>query len=385
MGIFNSIIKIFHFKKKDENGFFCEDDKEEINLKSYEDILDTNCDQVAEAAFQLEDLMPEYRLVISYLDDIKKIENIQGADREQMKSCAKSVVNFDEAYMHLCQTEGQISDIQYWKMKQFEGEIPGAISRIREAEEQQSVIREDRHQLEGETGALRYEREEDCEKQNGIRVGILSVGLMLIIVVGLFAVLSHMYEVSLKSEIILALIIGAVVLALLYLRFQNLEHSMNRNQKKYKRTNSLLNKMKMKYVNNENELSYLYCKYNVENEHELADQWERYQEIVETRRLRRKDTSQTGEESEELLKLLSKNKVKYPRNWVNQAIAIIDGEEMKKLKSSLHKREQKLKGQIEYNEGIRAQSFQEIQNILEKAPELKEYVDTALADYPIEL
>lgn len=367
-------------KKEDESK---EDESKET--RSSESILDSDCDQVVEATFQMEDLKLEYQLVTAYINDIQLIEGLGLEQREALNETARLVVKLSEDRSNLRNSDNKLPDIQYRTFKQLEKEIPGAIVRLEELEDYNSIVKSDMRQLEGEKGALNYNEEQLIEKQGSLRMTMISFSLMVIIAAILFMVLGNIYSASMVIPITLVILLGITVGALLLHLYRQSIYDLALGKKKYNRAIMLLNKVKIKYVNNTNELEYFYSKYNINSLRELTYLWDKYLKVTEQEKRYKTNTTDLNTYSEQLVHFLKNHKLKDPSVWVYQAESIIDSHEMERVKGNLNVRREKLKEQLDYNEDLKSKAFEEIERIVSKEPQLKEYVISTLGSYNIHI
>ncbi len=80
-------------------------------------------------------------------------------------------------------------------------------------------------------------------------------------------------------------------------------------------------------------------------------------------------TSDLAYEEKELVRKLNRYPVKYPRVWIHQALALIDGKEMVEIRHSLITRRQSLRKQIDYNRKMAENASLEIKDFTAEHPE----------------
>jgi hypothetical protein len=147
----------------------------------------------------------------------------------------------------------------------------------------------------------------------------------------------------------------------------------------------LLNKVKIKYINNTNALDYTYQKYMVNSYAELQFLWDQYLKAKEEEKVYNKNTEQLEFYKKELVKELRDYDLKDPDIWVHQVAAIIDSKEMVEVRHRLNNRRQKLRDQIDYNNGLKDKSIEAVRNFINRRPENREEVTEQLRRYGIYL
>ena len=136
--------------------------------------------------------------------------------------------------------------------------------------------------------------------------------------------------------------------------------------------------MKIKYVNNENGLSYTYRKYLVHNSTQLEYNWNQYKEEKEKERKYQKNSSELDRHITKLVEILRMNDVNDPDIWVHQVIALIDEKEMVEVRHSLNKRRQQLREDIEQEENLKEGGVKGLMKLMEIKPESKEEIESYL-------
>ena len=96
--------------------------------------------------------------------------------------------------------------------------------------------------------------------------------------------------------------------------------------------------MKIKWLNNTNSLDYLYAKFEVNTQKELAYDWEQYQAMVAEEEQYQRNTGDLRVYQEELLDILQDAGVRDADIWLKQLAALVDKREMVEVKHSLNVR-----------------------------------------------
>ena len=146
---------------------------------------------------------------------------------------------------------------------------------------------------------------------------------------------------------------------------------------------TLLNTVKIKYVNSTNCIDYSCKKYNVNSALELRFQWEQYCKAKKMQLELARNTERMNEFNIKLMDQLKKYEVSDLDIWTYQAAALIDNKEMVEIRHRLNLRRQKIRERIEYNTGIKEKGFAQLTNLVEKIPEAKQEVANVLEEYHI--
>ena len=142
--------------------------------------------------------------------------------------------------------------------------------------------------------------------------------------------------------------------------------------RKMEKAISLLNRVKIKCVNNLNVLDYAKEKFGVSGAAEFEKLWNEYVRAREYEKKFRENTEQLNYYCDSLLDGLKRQNVMEREIWIGQALALIDEREMVEIRHKLNAQRQILREQIEYNEGIKQEFVHNIEEVIAQNPENKE-------------
>lgn len=391
MGLFNYFKKA---KKKEpiEQSEFkhqtidVEDTKKVVPLKQDSmSFIKDNCDQIMESTRQIEEAKVEYQAVTSYLTDMQKIDLIPEDERVELEDAARQIITFTRERAKYHDTNIKITDAQFRNIEKYESVIPDEVKRIKEEEVYNSDIKNDLRHLEGERGALLYEQEEIISKQKYLKGLAMITSVLVISLFLLFLAISYAFKTDMTIPYILTVIMAAVSSFYIFYETRKNKYNIILLDKKLSRAISLLNKVKIKLVNNTNNLDYSYSKYSINSALELEYLWNQYMKAKEEERKYKKNTEMLNLYNDTLIKELKKNRIADPDIWIHQSVAIIDKKEMVEVRHRLNVRRQKLRDRIDYNNKLKENSLEEIKGILTSNPELKPEVTKLLRTYRIDI
>lgn len=343
------------------------------------------CDQVVEATYQVEDLRAEYNMVTSYFEDTQIIEELPQEQRKMISETAKKIALLEHETTQFLHSEDRISDENFRRIQGMEKELTSIFGQLKELEDMDMMIRRDMTHLEGEKNAQRYIQEMERQRQRQLKRFLATFGTLSVLSVLTLAAVGVLTQNNLLLPVLLILFIIAVVAAVSMVVHRRSSYEFKMAEKREKRAIELLNKVKIKYVNNTSTLEYLYEKYHVNSLRELEYLYDQYRIMVEEVRKYQKTTGDLREYTDTLSKLLYSCGVKDPDIWTKQSLALIDGREMVEVKHSLNQRRQKLREQIQYNEQLRLEGVSSIQEILKENPKLRDTVRREMELYHIHL
>ena len=343
------------------------------------------CDQIVDATYQMEDLRVEYEMVTSYFEDIQRIEELPQNARKEIIDTAKKIAFLENEPSEFLHSDDRISDENFRMIQGMEKNLSEVFGKLKELEEMDLKIKRDMKHLEAEKNSQEYLQESIDNRQLKLRTFVVSFGLVAVLSVLTLAVVGMLTKDSLILPILLILLIVAGVAAMSIVLYRRLSYEFKISEMKEYRAINLMNKVKIKYINNTSTLEYLYGKYNIKSLRELEYLYDQYVLMVDEVRKYQKSSGDLREYCDQLSKLLFSYGVKDPDIWTKQSLALIDNREMVEVKHSLNVRRQKLREQMAYNEELRLNGLKDIKEMLRTNPELREQVKKELEIFHIQV
>lgn len=337
------------------------------------------CEHMVEVSKELEDQKAEYRVVTSYLNDIERLENLPESEKKEIADTAQNVVQLNQARDEFLNTSKKISDAQFAQMQQEEKEIPNAIKRLKENEAYQMSVKRDMTFLDGKKHQWTYHKEEKKREKKLLKNASYALAGTFAVAAILLFTIQVGFEANVGVAWTVLVFAVAGVGAYISWKMQDCVFEIKQSEVNINGAITLLNKVKLKYVNITNAVDYSCEKYHVKNSNELNYIWEQYLEAVKEK----ERYSRTNEDLEyfngKLIRILKKYQLYDAKVWIYQAQALVDKKEMVEVKHNLLVRRQKLRGRIEYNiEHLRAQKA-EIEKMTGKmgkhAGKIKQIID----------
>lgn len=305
------------------------------------------CEQIMEAAKDLEETKREYRVVTDYLTDIQIIEELPEEEMKKIQETAQNVQNLSETRDVYRKKVKTISDAQFLQMEQMEDEIPDAIRRLKTNEAYQAAVKRDMQYLEGEKHEWHI-HQETMEQEHKILKRVL-YGIVAAFVVAVIAisVLSQVIRLDIQMPFLIAVLIAGGAGCLVFWRMQNDEREIKKAQASINKAITLLNSVKLKYVNITNAVDYACEKYHVHNSDELNYIWEQYLEAVKEREKYERTNEDLEYFTSRLIRDLHAYHLYDAKIWIHQTHALLEKKEMVEVKHELLVRRQKLRDRIE--------------------------------------
>lgn len=343
------------------------------------------CDQIVDATYQMEDLRVEYDMVTSYFTDIQTIEELPQAVGVEVVNIAKKIAFLESETSGYLHADDRISDENFRMIRGIENDLSEIFGQLKDLEDMDMKIKRDMKHLESEKNTQEYLQGYIESRQSKLRKFVIGFGTIAALSVLTMAVIGMLFGNNMILPILTILFVVAAVAAGVVVLFKRLSYEFKLSEMKENRAINLMNKVKIKYINNTSTMEYLYNKYNIKSLRELEYLYDQYLIMVDEVRKYQKSAGELKEYCEALSKLLFSYGVKDPDIWTKQSAALIDNREMVEVKHSLNVRRQKLREQIAYNEELRLNGLKDIRELLKSNPELSSQVRRELEIYHIDL
>lgn len=349
------------------------------------DSLEDTCKQLCSIEAQQAEAKAEFSAVTSYLSDISKLESIPQSQKNIITDIAESIINISMQREDEETTERKLTDVQYKNLKIYEDEIPSQISKMEENERFQVLVSNDIKQLEGEKGSILYEIDYQRRRRRMLRSFLTAACTFTVCAFALLIFLTNSTDKDFTVPFFVTgvMALGAAFYVIVSLRSATLQ--IMKGEQKHNRVISLLNKVKIKYVNVTNVLEYSYDKYNVHSHHELAYLWQLYLHEKHIASQKQQSAQRLNSMCGALVDELRRWQISDCSVWTRQPQALVDRRELIDVRNRLEERHNRLRAAIEFGNKQLATLRNEIQRIKEKYPEQEHVINTLLRDYNISL
>ena len=330
-----------------------------------------NCEAIAENERQIAEAKKEYEKVTSYLTDIQHIDMAREDEYREIKDICKSILTLTQERSKYKNRNLTISDAQMRKFEPFEDELVDEIKKMYNAQAYQDAIEGDIKNLKKEKDSLYSQRKEIIAKQNALK-GMTKV--LAVLIISLIVLLIVIYYAT-KTDMTLPYL-GVVALAGVSAAMLVFASSKNRRdiilvERKINKAITLLNKVKIKYINNINVLDYNCNKFGVKNAKDFEEKWNEYCKMREYEKKFRENTEMLNANNENLVIMLKELGVKDADIWISRCEAIVDSREMVEIRHELNQRRQMLRERIENNEKLKEGIISQLDAMINAHPEIK--------------
>ncbi len=389
MKLFDRIRRFLREDDADNTNEYSDDNIEKVSAGNRTENERQNvrdfCEQLVDSVTHMDEAKTEYRIVTEYLSDIQRIEELPVDMAKKLIDTSEQIVRLDKERQTYVESENLLPPEQYNIMSTYEGEIIDTIKKLNEMEMRDSMLKSDMGHLEGEKEDLKYNRLDDADKIEHLRGIIITILVLFLLTSGFLCVYAFMAKTSVT---LYALITGAVAMicfAIFYVRYSNLKREITDTDAKVNRAISLLNKVKVKYINNTNALDYIYAKYDINSSKELEYRYELYNTMVRDEKKYYQANSELRVKREELIKQLDNIGVRDSQVWIKQAEALVDRRELVEIKHGLNVRRQSLRERMATCEKIRDNACIALRAAIDDNPGMESYIKDILDPYKIKL
>lgn len=357
----------------------------DISVKSQRlDYINRLYEGILEAKRLCLEVKAEYGQVTSYLKDIQLIDQALPEESAAVRKVAGEIAELTEDRERRKKIKYKFTDAQKDAMEREEGKVAKDVEHLKEYEDYQIKIKHDMRQLNGEKHMLAQEKQDILKKQSTLRLVSKTLGVILALLGILMIVVMTVYEVDIRIPFIATVIFALIVAFIIVIEARKNRTDMVITEKKSNRAIFLLNRVKIKYVNNTKTIDYMCAKYRVKNGTELEFVWGQYCRARREWARLREVAFILNEKNERLIELLAGIGVKDREIWIYQAKALVDPREMVEVRHELNERRQKLREQIEYNTQVMQEFLGEMERIRNKKPEYQEEVEQVLRHLEME-
>ena len=275
------------------------DDKEDRKL-----FTEDACVQIIDASKEIEDAKVEYQAVNNYLTDIQAIDMVPEDEKKELVLAGEKIVELNAERKVYQKEPSKLSDAQYLHLESNEDTLGEIMKKMDEDEKYCQLIKNDMDALEGEKGALKYERSDYQSKIKGFygasRLMISIFGVLLLF----FILLGVVREMDVEIPIYFTLVIAAIVATVIFFNYRRTLYNLKLAERKLNKAISMLNRIKIRYVNMKNSLEYQYSKHSVHSAYELNHIWEIYEGVKRERKKYEYSSRELHEAEMELIDIL---------------------------------------------------------------------------------
>lgn len=333
------------------------------------------CEDYGKLAKSFYDTRREYDVVTEYLSDCEKIANLDPETLTKLQSTAENIYSLNRTRDEYMNKPKSLSDSQMVMFDMYEDSIPDAINKLKEDEAYQDIVKRDMTYLEGEKLRWVMNKNELSDEMKKLRVAAIVVLSIFAVIIITMMVMYLGFEADITIGFVIAAFVAVVCGFVILVKYQNDILNTKIAKKNADKAITLLNKVKIKYVNITNAVDYERENYHVKDAREFHMQWEEYQEAVREREKFKNANTDLEVYSRKLLGMLSQLKLYDSQIWLEMPNVLFRTGDMVERRHELFTRRQKLRDKL--NSYLEAITFQkkDIKRLLVKYPEYSKEVE----------
>lgn len=346
--------------------------------KSYAERL---CEQIVICCQKVDSSKMEYKVVNSYLDDLRTVENAEEPIKSELEYYARRIITLREDKKIIRENATKIPESKYVYMQHHEHEIQDILKTIYDDEKECQRLKTDMNHIEGEKVALKYEQRDAKQKLDIMRslalIGMLAAAVIIVMLLITMVTTGQNIVWGVYGVIIAALAGGAILIVL----HQKYTAELRLTERKMSKAVGLMNKYKLLYVNVKSRLDYLYEVHGVKSSYELNDLWRLYLNAKKEHEAFHLNADNTYKSIEGLIAELEKLKLYDTSVWPAQVDAIVDKRKMADIRNTLNTRRDRLRHAIDFNTNNMENAKRQIHNLIEKNPAMAKEIMSILDKY----
>lgn len=360
---------------------------EKVHISSFDrndmkEYIKGQCEIMEDAGRHTQDIMEEYGVVTERFSDIELFESAPDVLKQEIADAAEVADNLAVDRRILKNSDSKLSNNAYNRMEMYEQQLAGDFKFIQQQETYYETVKSELDMLEGERMSLRLEVKSLKKKLESIRKTSMLVLICLAVVYSIFTVAVIALDDEQNMLLFFAVtFLGAVIALGVFALLKKTHREAQATEVKLNKTTAVLNKIKIKYVNAANVLSYEYDKYKIKSSYELGRKYELYLQMKEERKRALKITSSLNDAQNHLISLLGRLGIQDTNIWLSQTKGLYNRQEMVEIRHELAERRQKLRSQIEYNERRIEEAKDNIKRAAKIRPEFTDEVVQILDEY----
>ena len=358
---------------------------ESIDLKDEEqrqEYVQACCDLIVSADKEIENQKKEYQQINDCLADIQEFINLPEDVRGSIGIlCDEATRLSKQRKQSLDLGKNRLPENKYLRFSQYREEMPKTLRKLEEEERHFAEIKSDLQKLEGERAVITFQKRSLTKQRANLR-GLSYILIIVVLLVFLILFALHVvFERDIYAGYLLAVAVIAIAAGFTFFYLQKNHRDKSKAARQMNRLITLLNKVKIKYVNSKNTIDYIYEKFEVNSSHELRFEWEEYQQMKRDQEAFSRYGRELAELEEDLTEMLSVYPIRKIDLWVRRCDILIDEGKMLQEKELLEKQRKQLQESMAYNAKTRQGAKEALEEMVRKyqeyASEVLELVERA--------
>ena len=340
-------------------------------------ILDL-CKQIVDRTKDLDEQKAQYRVLSDYLMDIRKLGSLNQKQDKTLRSIVTNLITAEKAKNDYENVRHKLSEEQYVLVEANQKKMPGEITQMRGNEDDRFRLKRQIQRLEGS----KSEKEIDREHNRYLRETMKKMSILLLgacAALGLlFVMIQVTSEVDMTWGTLILLFFMALFVLFTLMKNTQMRREYRRDTSELNQTISMLNVARMKFASVTAAIEFLQRKYHIRTSYELNAMWDYFLEERQIRLKNIQDNEDYKYYYRRLFKFLGELNLHDTNMWLDQTTALVNEDDMQKVKSSLVSAREKLRTHMEENKHMIEEERDEITQVMREhdyyPPEIVEIV-----------
>ncbi len=342
-------------------------------------ILDL-CKQIVDRTKELDEQEAQYHVLSDYLMDIRKLGSLNQKQNKALQKVVHNLTTAEQARKDYENVRHKLSEPQFRIMETNQRFVPDEVKQMAANEDDRYKMKRELHDLEVAKNAMEIERERNIYTRETLR----KMSIMLLGACASLALLFMMIQMSSGIDMtwgtLLIFLVMALFLMFIFYRNTWLRRENRETVSLLNQTISMLNVMRMKFASLTAAIEFMQRKYGIKTSYELKAMWDFYLEEKRIREKNLQDNEDYKYYSKRLVKILGDLELHDPTMWEDQIEALINQDEMQKVKNSLISARETLRSRMRENRNMIKDERDEISQVMREhdyyPPDIIEMVAT---------
>ncbi len=225
---------------------------------------------------RMDTIRPNYKKYVNYVAVLERLEMLPSKVKKELEKLAQV---YSETLVQKTEFRDKIKDTDTNKaeyLERYDGQMDEIVKMMQEHEENQRLVKQDLAYLESEKSDLSYYAERYGRAYRWVRSGFVVAAVVAAASAFVLSTMFFVYKMAILMPAMIAMVAVITATVWVYVFRRYLIHEIKKNQKLMQRAVTLINKTKIKYINNQKVLDYQYQKYRVDSSEMLVLRWENY-------------------------------------------------------------------------------------------------------------
>lgn len=231
---------------------------------------------------QVDLLKNKYKQLVN---EITLLQRIEALEAKTKKGLEKLCQIYSETLIKRGEYKNEIEtgiNLKNDYIEEYNKDMDKIIKMMKSHEKSQRAVKQDMAYLEAEKSDLLYQSRRLKKAFIFVKSALVMVAFLTAIIAFILSIMIFVYDQDVLLIAMVSMIIVIVISVWIYVFRRYLVYEITKNQKLMKRAIEIINKTKIKYINNQKVINYQCRKYKVDGSEMLELRWDNYKERIRT-------------------------------------------------------------------------------------------------------